>query len=122
VAVLWGAFRLGSRRLRLGALAVLALAGGRWLMLVTDQPGSTGTFLVGSPLFVPTLAFAAACALGAFLYDREAPETAGWEAGARPLLVLAAVGSLALFVTTELTEFPPLRFVRGYVAVLRTLV
>ncbi|MBI4013285.1 MAG: DUF2339 domain-containing protein, partial [Candidatus Rokubacteria bacterium] len=122
VAVLWGAFRLGSRRLRLGALAVLALAGGRWLMLVTNQPGSTGTFLVGSPLFVPTLAFAAACALGAFLYDREAPETAGWEAGARPLLVLAAVGSLALFVTTELTEFPPLRFVRGYVAVLRTLV
>lgn len=121
-AVLWGGLRLGSRRLRLGALAILGLAGERWLTLVTDQPGSTGLFLVGSPLFVPTLAFAAACALAAFLYDREAPDAGGWEAAARPLLVLATVGSLALFVTTELTEFPPLRFVRGYVAVLRTLV
>jgi uncharacterized membrane protein len=122
VALLWGAFRIESRRLRLGALAVLGLAGVRWLTLVTDQVGTSGAFLGGSPLFVPTLAFAAACALGAVLYAREAPDAGGWERAARPLLVLAAVSSLTFWIATELGDFPPLRFVPGYVAVLRTLV
>src|SRR5262249_34791786 len=79
-------------------------------------------FLVGSPLLVPTLVFAAAAGLGAWLYARRAGEVTGWERAARPLLLLAAIGSLALFVSIELAEFPPLRVARAYLAVLQTLV
>jgi uncharacterized membrane protein len=122
LVVLAGGLRRDSRRLRGAGVVVLGLAGYRWLGLVVDQPGSGEAFLVGSPLLLPTLVFAAAAGLGAWLYARREGEVVGWERAARPVLVLAAVGSLALFVTVELAEFPPLRIARAYLEVLQTLV
>ncbi len=101
---------------------MLGLAGYRWLGLVMDQPGSGDAFLVGSPLLLPTLVFAASTGLAALLYARREGETVGWERAARPLLVLATIGSLAFFVTIELAEFPPLRIAQAYQEVLQTLV
>jgi uncharacterized membrane protein len=122
LVVLAGGVRLYSRKLRGAGLAVLGLAGYRWLGLVMDQPGSGGAFLVGSPLLLPTLVFAASAGLAAVLYARRGGETVGWERAARPMLVLATIGSLALFVTIELGEFPPLRIIRAYLGALQTLV
>jgi len=122
LVVLAGGVRLDSRKLRGAGLAVLGLAGYRWLGLVMDQPGSGDAFLVGSPLLPSTLVFAASAGLAALLYARREGETVGWERAARPLLVLATIGSLALFVTVELAEFPPLRIARAYQEVLQTLV
>jgi uncharacterized membrane protein len=122
LVVLAGGTRLDSRKLRGAGLVGLGLAAYRWLGLVTDQAGSGEAFLVGSPLLLPTLVFAASAGLGAWLYGRREGEVVGWERVARPLLVLAAVGSLAFFVSIELAEFPPLRISRAYLEVLQTLV
>jgi uncharacterized membrane protein len=122
LALVWGGFRVGSRWMRGGGLVVLALAVARWAQLVGDQPGTSGGFLVDSSLLAPTLVLAAACAIAARLYGREAPDAGGWEARARPLLVLAALGTLAGFLTAELAAYPPLRLRQGQLAALRTLV
>jgi uncharacterized membrane protein len=122
LVVLAGGVRLDSRKLRGTGLLVLGLAAHRWLGLVMDQPGSGEAFLIGSPLLLPTLVFAGSAGLGAWLYARREGDVVGWERGARPLLVLAAIGSLAFFVSVELAEFPPLRISRAYLEVLQTLV
>jgi uncharacterized membrane protein len=122
LALIWGGLRAGSRWMRRGGLLVLALAVGRWAMLVSDQPENTGGFLVDSPLLVPTLVLAAACALAARLCGREPPDPIAGEAPSRPLLVLAALVILAGFLTAELGSYPPLRFRGGVLAVLQTLV
>jgi uncharacterized membrane protein len=122
LALVWGGVRFGSRWMRRGGLVVLALAVGRWVMLVGEQTGAGGAFLVDSPLLAPTLVVAGACALAARLDQREAPEAGGWGALGRPLLILAALGILAGFLTAELAAFPPLRMRPGQLASLRTLV
>jgi hypothetical protein len=122
LALVWGGVRLASRGMRRGGLVVLGLAVGRWAMLVGEQTSAGGAFLVDSPLFAPTLVLAGACALAARLHDRGAPETGSRGSRARPLLVLAALGLLAGFVTAELAAFPPLRMQPGLLASLRTLV
>jgi uncharacterized membrane protein len=119
LALVWAGFRVGSRGMRRGGLATLALGVASWAMLVGDQTGTGGAFLLDSPLLASTLVLAGACALAARLHDREAPEAGG---RARPLLVLAALGVLAGFVTAELAAFPPLRLRPGQLASLRTLV
>ncbi|HEV8307064.1 MAG TPA: DUF2339 domain-containing protein [Methylomirabilota bacterium] len=122
VALLWGGFRLGTRRLRSGALLVLALAGARWWTLIEPRQWHGGLVVIDHPAFVPTLVFATACALAALLYRTGAPEAAGWESVARPLLLLAAIGSTALFLTDALADHAGLRLPASHLDVLRTVI
>lgn len=110
VALLWGGFRLAAPKLRGSALAILALAGARWLTLL-ERPGwHEGRFLVDHPLLLATACFVAACALAAALYRTREAEAVPWEAAARPVLVLAAFGSGALFVSAEIFAYRPLAY------------
>jgi len=62
--LLWGGLQLASRYLRLGALAVIGLAGARWLTLLAEQSAHSGFFIVDHPAFLPTVFFLAACGGG----------------------------------------------------------
>lgn len=125
IALLWGGFQLGVARLRAGALLVLALAWTRWLTMLAIDSGHGGLFLVDPPAFPATAAVAVTAALGAALYRARDQARIGWqrwEAVARPVLILVAVGSAALLATAELDDFRPLRLPPPYVGVLKTVV
>ncbi len=75
------------------------------------MPGTGGAFLLGHPALPATVVFAVAAAVGAAVYRRHEAEPLGpgrREGLARPLLILAALGSLPLLVTAELSQFQPL--------------
>lgn len=123
IVLLWGGFRLADRRLRVGALLVLALAGLRWLWLIGESPGSPGPFLTGNPLFLATVGLVAGAVAAASGYRQRDPEPVGWEAGAWPALMLGAVSCTAGFVTVEIQRAPGFGpSTDGYRAVLATVV
>ena len=90
-----------------------------------DGPGGAGTFLLAHPALPATVAVAGTAALGAFLYrarERAATPLARWETVVRPILLLVAVGSLALLVTVELSQFRTLAIPPPYVPVMKSVV
>jgi len=122
VALLWGGFRLGAPKLRAGACVVLALAWTRWFTMLPADGSHGGTFLVDHPALPATVVVVVSAGLAAALYRPRNGEATGWEAVARPVLILVALGSAALFVTIELNQFRALWLPPPYVSVLTTVV
>lgn len=120
-ALLWGGFRLGAQKLRLGALAILALALLRWLTIATGPASHGGALFADSPALLPTLFFVAAVAAASLLYGRRDQAVTGREIFARPALIVIALGSGALFATMELNQHPT-TLPSAYVSIVTTLV
>lgn len=121
-AIVWGGFRLGSRLLRLGGLAVLTLAGARWLTLVLEWVPHPGAFAVDHPAFPATVVFALATAVAALVYRAHEREVEGKERYARPILAIAATLSVAVFLHRELAGHRALGLSAGVESVVTTLV
>jgi uncharacterized membrane protein len=125
LVLLSGGFALGAPGLRGGGLAITALGWGRWLAAVETDPGRAGTFLLAHPALPATVALAVTAALGALLYrarERTATPLARGEWAVRPVLLLAAVGSVALLVTMELSQFRTLAIPPPYVPIIKSVV
>jgi uncharacterized membrane protein len=125
LVLLAGGFALGAPGLRAGGLAVTVLAWGRWLAAIETDTGRAGTFLLAHPALPATVAIAVTAALGAFLYrthERAATPFARGESAVRPILLLAAVGSVALLVTVELSQFRTLAIPPPYVPIMKSVV
>lgn len=122
LALLWGGFRLGIPRLRAAALVVLLLAGLRWLTLIEPRARYDGLLILGHPALLPSLAFVAACGLAAALYATRERDLSSRETTAPPLLVLAAVGVTAGFLTDALREHSLLGPFPRDLAVLTTVI
>jgi uncharacterized membrane protein len=120
-----GGFALGVPGLRAGGLALMVLAWGRWLAAIETDTGRAGTFLLAHPALSATVAVAVTAALGALVYrarERAGTPLARGESVARPVLLLAAVGSLALLLTVELSQFRTLAIPPPYVPVMKSVV
>jgi uncharacterized membrane protein len=122
LALLWGGFRLHAPRLRAVGLAVLLLAGLRWLAILEPRTRYDGTLVLAHPALLPTLALVAACALAALLYARREGERSAREAAAWPALALAAIGAGALFLADALRAHAGLARLPAQVGVLTTVV
>ena len=121
-AIVWGGFRLGNRVLRLGGLAVLTLAGARWLTLVLERAPHPGAFAVDHPAFPATVVFALATAVAALIYRAHERQVDGEERYAWPILAIAATLSVALFLHRELAGHQALGLSAGVESVVTTLV
>jgi uncharacterized membrane protein len=116
---------LGEPRLRAAGLIVSALAWGRWFAALGEDAGRAGTFLLAHPALPATVAVAVTAALGALVYgarERAEPPPGRWERAVRPILLLVAVGSVALLVTVELGRFRTLAIPPPYVPVVQSVV
>jgi uncharacterized membrane protein len=125
LVILCGGFALGEPRLRAAGLGVSALAWGRWFSAVGEDTGGAGTFLLAHPALPATVAVALTAALGALVYrarERGEAPASGWERAVRPILLLVAVGSVALLVTVELGRFRTLAIPPPYVPVVQSVV
>jgi uncharacterized membrane protein len=125
LALLVGGFALGAPRLRAGGLAISALAWGRWFAALGEDAGRAGTFLVAHPALPATIAVVVTAALGALVYRVRGRDETGlgwWERVVRPVLLLVAVGSAALLVTVELSQFRTLAIPPPYVPVVKSVV
>jgi uncharacterized membrane protein len=125
LVLLCGGFVLGEPRLRAAGLIVSGLAWGRWFAALGEDTGRAGTFILAHPALPATVSVAVTAALGALVYRaRERAETpAGrWERAVRPILLLVAVGSIALLVTAELGRFRTLAIPPPYVPVVQSVV
>jgi uncharacterized membrane protein len=125
VVLLGGGLLLNAPGLRAGGLAISLLAWGRWFGAIRGDSGSAGTFLLAHPAFPATVVVAVTAALGALAYRRR--ERAGappgpWERLVPPVLLLVAVGSVALLVTAELGRFRTLAIPPPYVPVVKSVV
>ncbi len=125
LVLLGGGFLLGAPGLRAGGLVVTLLAWARWLDAIETDSGRAGTFLLAHPALPATIAVAVTAALGALLYRaRERADAAlgRWEFLVRPVLLLVSVGSLALLITVELSQFRTLAIPPPYVPVMKSVV
>ncbi len=125
LVLLCGGFVLGEPRLRAAGLIVSALAWGRWFAALGEDTGRAGTFILAHPALPATVAVAVTAALGALAYRaRERAETppARGERAVRPILLLVAVGSVALLVTAELGRFRTLAIPPPYVPIVQSVV
>ena len=125
LVLLGGGFLLGAPGLRAGGLAVTLLAWARWLDAIETDTGRAGTFLLAHPALPATIAVAVTAALGAFLYrarERAAAPLGRWEFPVRPVLLLVSVGSVALLITVELSQFRTLAIPPPYVPVMKSVV
>jgi hypothetical protein len=125
LVLLCGGFVLGEPRLRAAGLIVSALAWGRWFAALGEDTGRAGTFILAHPALPATVAVAVTAALGALAYRAsERGETArvGWERLVRPVLLLVAVGSVALLVSAELGRFRTLAIPPPYVPIVQSVV
>jgi uncharacterized membrane protein len=125
LVLLWGGFQLSEKWVRAAGLAVSALGWVRWFAALQEDTGAAGAFLLAHPALPATLAVAVTAALGALVYRAsEAAEAplGPWERLARPVLLLVAVGSMALLVTTELARFRTLAIPPPYVPVVQSVV
>ena len=125
LVLLCGGFVLGEPRLRAAGLIVSALAWGRWFAALGEDTGRAGTFILAHPALPATVSVAVTAALGALVYRaRERAETppGRWERVVRPILLLVAVGSVALLVTAELGRFRTLAIPPPYVPVVQSVV
>ena len=125
LAVLLGGFVLGLPRLRAGGLVISALAWGRWFTALGEDAGRAGTFLLAHPALPATVAIAVTALLGAVAYRvREGRGTpiGRRERLVRPILLLVAVGSVALLLTVELGQFRTLAIPPPYVPVVKSVV
>jgi uncharacterized membrane protein len=125
LVILCGGFVLGEPRLRAAGLGVSALAWGRWFSALGEDNGGAGAFLLAHPALPATVAVAITAALGALVYrarERAEAPAEGWERAVRPILLLVAVGSVALLITVELGRFRTLAIPPPYVPVVQSVV
>ena len=125
LALLFGGFALGAPRLRAGGLLISTLAWGRWFAALGEDAGRAGTFLVAHPALPATVAVAVTAVLGALVYrvrERGEGPLGRWERVVRPILLLVAVGSVALLLTVELGQFRTLAIPPPYVPVVKSVV
>jgi uncharacterized membrane protein len=125
VALLLGGFALGAPRLRAGGLLIGALAWARWFVALEEDAGRAGTFLLAHPALPATIAVAVTALLGAVAYrvrERRGTPIGRWERLVRPILLLVAVGSVALLLTVELSQFRTLAIPPPYVPVVKSVV
>ncbi|HZS33462.1 MAG TPA: DUF2339 domain-containing protein [Methylomirabilota bacterium] len=124
LVLLWGGFGLGSVGLRAGGLALQTLASGRWFAALGEDPGQAGPFLLAHPALPATVAVAGTAALGAVGYRLAGPRAAlrDWERPVRPILTLVAIGTAALQLTVELSQFRTLVIPPPYVPVTTSVV
>jgi hypothetical protein len=125
LVLLLGGFALSAPRLRVGGLAISALAWGRWFSALTEDAGRAGTFLAAHPALPATVAVAVTAVLGALAYrvrERGEAPLGGWERLVRPILLLVAVGSVALLLTVELGQFRTLAIPPPFVPVVQSVV
>jgi uncharacterized membrane protein len=104
LAIVWGGFRLGALPLRLGGLAVFALAAASWLVLLEERTAHTGVVVLDHPAAPGTLALVAASALAAAVYRAEHGRVLRVERLAGPALALTAVLATTLFAHMELSH------------------
>jgi uncharacterized membrane protein len=121
MAIIWGGLRLGVQPLRIGGLVVLALAAIRWLTVVDERAFHRGWFLLDHPAYLATAALAAGCALAAAAYHAGGRAIRDPERFAGPVLALAAVLSLTVFVNVELEHHAALGLDRLTRALIITL-
>lgn len=125
LVLLLGGFALSVPGLRAGGLAISALAWGRWFEAVGENAGRAGTFLVAHPALPATVVVLVTAVLGALVYrarERAGATLGWWERFARPILLLVAVGSVALLLTVELGQFRTLAIPPPYVPVVKSVV
>jgi uncharacterized membrane protein len=125
LALLLGGFALGAPRLRAGGFLIGALAWARWFTALEQDAGRAGTFLLAHPALPATVAVAVTALIGAACYrarERSGTPIGRWERLARPILLLVAVGSVALFLTVELSQFRTLAIPPPYVPVVKSVV
>ena len=107
-ALIWGGLRLRSAPVRIGALIVLGLATARWIMIVADQPGHRGSFVVDDPALLSTLVYIVATAIAARLYRTSGVPVTEPETYVRPALATASAVAAGLFLAVELHRHPAL--------------
>ena len=114
-----GGFAVGAPRLRAGGLAISGLAWARWFAALGENTGRAGTFLLAHPALPTTVAIAVTAVLGALVYRArergEGPPLGHWERLVRPILLLVAIGSVALLVAAELDQYRTLAIPPPYV-------
>lgn len=123
--LLYGGFALSAPRVRAGGLAISALAWGRWFAALGEDAGRAGTFLIAHPALPATIAIAATAVAGALAYrvrERAEAPLGRWERFVRPILLLVAVGSVALLLTVELDQFRTLAIPPPYVPTVQSVV
>jgi uncharacterized membrane protein len=125
LALVFGGFALSAPRLRAGGLAISALAWGRWFTALGEDAGRAGTFLLAHPALPATVAVAVTAVLGALVYgvrERGTAPLGRWERVVRPILLVVAVGSVALLLTVELGQFRTLAIPPPYVPIVTSVV
>jgi uncharacterized membrane protein len=125
LALLLGGLALGAPRLRASGFLISALGWARWFVAVEQDAGRAGTFLLAHPAFPATVAVAVTALIGAACYrvrERSGTPIGRWERLVRPILLLVAVGSVAFFLTVELSQFRTLAIPPPYVPVVKSVV
>ena len=125
LVLLGGGFALQAPRLRAGGLLISLLAWARWLAAIDQDAGRAGTFLLAHPALPATMVVAVAAALGALAYRTGARIGASigrWERIVPPILLVVAVGSVALLLTVELGQFRTLAIPPPYVPIMKSVV